>query len=281
MSEIELACHTAPWGTEGFINALSDIERSKFRGIEMTAEVVEQFEDRVAVFSEILVEHHLRLIAITAGGSMWPGMNLDEEVERGVNIARFLKNSGADLLTMSPPFPNPDDPIEDELDLMPAATAYGEIARRTMDMGVKTCLLPDINSFVDSLDALEKFIQMADPEAMRLCVDSGFLAEAEVDAPKFIKENKKRIGLVHLRDIRARDLKTKRNATKKKTRTPRANSVELGKGCLELEDFVDALLRAEFAGWGTVVFDSQRGKTLLDMARNCHKYSEQTLDLVF
>lgn len=49
MSDIELACHAAPWGRKGFINALSDIERAGFRGIEMTAEVVEEFEDRVGV----------------------------------------------------------------------------------------------------------------------------------------------------------------------------------------------------------------------------------------
>ena len=35
---------------------------------------------------------------IASGGSKWPGMNLDEEVERGVNIARFLKTANAGVL---------------------------------------------------------------------------------------------------------------------------------------------------------------------------------------
>lgn len=276
MSEIELACHTNSWGAQGFIAALSDIEAAKFRGIEMTAEVVEQFEDRVAVFREILTEHHLTLIAITAGGSMWPGMNLDEEVERGVNIARFLKNSGANALTLMPPMPNPDNPLEDELDLMPAATAYGEIARRTLELDVKTCLHPEVDSYVDTPKALEKFIQMADPEAMHLCVDIGYLAKAKVNPTSFIKENKRRIGLVHLKDIKAKDLKPRKSATSKPI-----PGVELGKGSLELQEFVDSLLDVEYTGWGTVEFDPSPSKSLLEIARSCHKYAEQTLDLVF
>ena len=279
MSEIELACHTKPWGPQGFIAALSDIETARFHGIEMTAEVVEQFEDRVAVFREILTEHHLKLIAITAGGSMWPGMNLDEEVERGVNVARFLKNSGANALTLLPPVPNPDSPLEDELDLMPAATAYGEIARRTLELDVKTCLHPETDSYVDSPKALSKFIQMADPEAMHLCADIGFLAKAKVDIVSFIKENKKRIGLIHLKDIRARDLKPRKSPPK--DGAPPTPAVELGKGCLGLQEFVDALLDVEYTGWGTVEFDARSNKSLLELARTCHKYAEQTLDLVF
>ena len=77
MSDIELACHLAPWGNLGFINALADIEHAGFRGVEATAEIVELYEDRVCVFAEILVQHRLNLVAITAGGSLWPGMNLD------------------------------------------------------------------------------------------------------------------------------------------------------------------------------------------------------------
>lgn len=281
MSDINLACHTGPWGKEGLIHSLADIERARYRGIETTAEIVEQFEDRVGVFNEILVQHRLELTAITSGGSMWPGMNLDEEVERGVNVARFLKSAGAKFLVLYPPRPNPDSPLEDEMDLLPAATAFGEIARRTLEQGVQTCLHPEMGTYVDSPKLIQKFIQMADPEAMKLCVDIGFLAEAKIGAASFIKEHKKQIAMAHLKDIKSKDLKPRKLIGKGKHKEmSKPHAVEFGKGDLELSDFVESLLDIGYAGWITVEFDTEKGKSLGQIANGCHKYAEQHLDLV-
>jgi inosose dehydratase len=281
MSDIELACHVAPWGTAGFITGLADVEAAGYRGLEMTAELVEQYEDRVGVFTEILAQHHLTLIAITAGGATWPGMNLDEEVERNLNVARFLKAAGARCLTLYPPRPNPDHPIEDDLDLMPAATAYGEIARRTLELEVFTCLHPDSGTCVDSAKTLSKFIQMADPEALKLCVDSGFLAEAGIGAASFLKEHRKRLGLVHLRDLKFRESRARKSGGGKHGKAvPQATTVELGKGQVDLPGFVNALLAVEYLGWATVELDAADRRRLGDAAQACHTYAEQKLDLV-
>lgn len=281
MSDIDLACHTAPWGKEGLIHSFSDIERARYRGIETTAEIVEQFEDRVGVFNEILVQHKLELTAITGGGSMWPGMNLDEEVERGVNVARFLKSAGARLLVLYPPRPNPDSPLEDEMDLLPAATAFGEIARRTLELGVQTCLHPEMGTYVDSPKMIQKFVQMADPEALKLCIDIGFLAEAKIPMESYIKEHKKQIALAHLKDIKTKDLKPRKLIGKGKHKEmSKPHACEFGKGDLKLADFVETLLDIGYSGWMTVEFDSEKGKTLGHLAHACHKYSEQHLDLV-
>lgn len=275
MADIELACHTAAWGDDGFINALSDIEKAGFRGIETTTGVVEQFEDRVDVFNEILVQHHMQLIAITTTPQMWPGMSLEEEVERSLNIVRFLKSANAKILTLMPPRPNPDQPIEDDADLIPVATAYGEIARRTQELGILPCLHSDVSSLVSDTKSLDKFIEYSDPAAMKLCVDISFLSMAEIPMNKFIKEHKKRIGAVHLRDIKPAAGKKKKGDTASKFQT-----VELGKGTLPLEDFVDTLLGVEFSGWATVELEKGGTKSLAQQAQASHDYAAQTLDLV-
>ncbi|HEY3321817.1 MAG TPA: sugar phosphate isomerase/epimerase [Planctomycetota bacterium] len=274
MADIELACHTAPWGDDGFINALADIEKAGFRGIETTIGVVEQFEDRVDVFNEILSQHQMQLIAITTVGAKWPGMSLEEEVERSLNIVRFLKGANAKILTLMPPRPNPDQPLEDEADLIPVATAYGEIARRTQELGILPCLHPEMGTLIDSVKMLDAFIEYSDPAAMKLCVDVGFLAAADIPQAKFIKEHKKRIAAVHLRDI-------KPSTAKKKKGEPahRFQTVELGKGTLELEEFVDTLLAAEFSGWATVELE-KGSRALQQQAIASHAYAAQTLDLV-
>lgn len=281
MSDIDLACHANAWSPAGLISAMSEIEAAGFKGLEVTAEVVEQYEDRVGVFTEILAQHHLGLTAISAGGAMWPGMNLDEEVERNLNIARFLKACDAKVLTLYPPRPNPDQPLEDELDILPAATAYGEIARRTQEVGVLTCLHPEIGTCVDSVKTLNKFLQMADPEALKICVDNGFLAEAGIPCAGFIKEFRKRLGLVHLRDLKPKEIRPPRKTHGKKHKEPaRPHSIELGKGSLELEKFVDDLLAAEYQGWATIEFEALPDRTLAEMAKASHRYAEQHLDLV-
>lgn len=280
MSDINLACHMAPWGSGGFINALSDIEAARFRGLELTVEVVEQFEDRVAVFNEILGQHRLELIAITSGGAMWPGMKLEEEVERSLRIARFLRAAGARLLTLYPPRPNPEHPIKEELDLVPVAEAYGEIARRTRELEVVTCLHPEAGTCVHDLPSLEQFLRISDPDALRLCVDSGFLAEANITVPEFLKTYGKQVGLVHLRDIRAKDLKPRKSHTRKGKEPWRPTAVELGKGNLDLNALVNALLELQYIGWATIEFDKPAHHSLKELAKACHEYAEQNLDLV-
>jgi inosose dehydratase len=274
MADIELACHTAAWGDDSFINALSDIERAGFKGIETTTGVVEQFEDRVDVFNEILVQHQIQLIAISAGGAKWPGMSLEEEVERSLNIVRFLKGANARILTLMPPQPNPDQPLEDEADLIPVATAYGEIARRTQELGILPCLHPEATSLINDQKTLDKFLEYSDPTAMKLCIDVAFLAQAEIPMAKFIKEHKKRIGNVHLRDVKPFTGKKKKGEPVQKYTT-----VELGKGILKLEDFVDTLLGVEFSGWASVELE-KGSKNLAQQALNSHNYAAQTLDLV-
>lgn len=274
MADIELACHTAAWGDDGFISSLADIERAGFVGIETATSMVEQFEDRVNVFNEILTQHRLQLIAITTTGPQWPGTSLEEEVERCLNIVRFLKAANAKVLTLMPPRPNPDQPLEDEADIIPIATAYGEIARRTLELGILPCLHPQVGSLVDSPKSLERFLESSDPAAMKLCVDIAFLAIAEIPMSRFIKEHKKRIGSVHLRDIKPSSSKRKRGDAASKFQT-----VELGKGTLKLEEFVDALLGVEFSGWATVEFE-KGGRSLAHQAGTSYEYAAHTLDLV-
>jgi inosose dehydratase len=272
MADIELACHTAAWGDDGFITSLADIEKAGFRGIETGTAMVEQFEDRVDVFNEILVQHNLQLIAISTTGAMWPGASLEEEVERSLNIVRFLKSANAKILTLAPPRPNPEQPLEDEADIIPVATAYGEIARRTLELNMLPCLHPEIGSLVSDAKSLDRFLEYSDPAAMKLCVDVAFLAMSEIPIVKFIKEHKKRVGSVHLRDI-------KPIAGRKKKGEARFQTVELGKGTLNLEEFVDTLLGVEFTGWASVELEKS-GRSLAQQALASYEYAAHTLDLV-
>ena len=141
-------------------------------------------------------------------------------------------------------------------------------------MGIVPCLHPDPCSHVNDLKRLEKFLEFSDPAAMKLCIDSSFLDQAGLPIAKFIKDNRKRIGVVHLRDIKPLPKKRKKGDL-----GPAFTTVELGKGTIDLEEFVDTLLDVEFSGWATV--ELEKGvKPLLQLATASHAYAAQTLDLV-
>ena len=153
------------------------------------------------------------------------------------------------------------------------ATAYGEIARRTQEMGILPCLHPEIGTVVPDLKALKVFLEYSDPSAMLLCLDTGFLQQGGVPAIKFIRENKGKIGSVHLRDVKPLPGKKKKDAV------PQYHTVELGKGQVELEEIVDTLLEIEFTGWATVELE-KGSKTLMAQSKNSYEYAAHELDLV-
>ena len=192
-------------------------------------------------------------------------------MERSLNIVRFLKAANAKVLTLMAPRPNPDQPLEEEGDIIPVATAYGEIARRTLELNILPCLHPDTASLVNDARSLDRFLGHSDPAAMKLCVDAGVLAMAQLPPAKFVREHRKRIGSVHLRDLKP--------GAGRRRKEPRFQTVELGRGTLDLPAFVNALLSAEFTGWTTVELE-RTGRSLAQQAAASYEYAAHTLDLV-
>ena len=103
MGDIQLACHTASWGSDNLIRAVGDISQSGYQGLEATPEIVDAFEDRPSVLQEILSQNSLSLVAISSPLAPINTMSLEEEIERNVNHARFLQMMGAKYLVIYAP----------------------------------------------------------------------------------------------------------------------------------------------------------------------------------
>ena len=82
MGEIELAFHVSAWPDEEFVMALAGIADAGFRAMECRANVVPDYEDRVQVFQEMLLQQNVTLAAIETGLRPVTAEILEEEIER-------------------------------------------------------------------------------------------------------------------------------------------------------------------------------------------------------
>lgn len=282
MVEIDLAYHTNSWGTENLVAALADIASVGFRGVETSAEVVARYEDRTLIFNEMLAQHDICLVGITAGGQPLAGMELAEEVERSVNYARFLKSTGAKILALCAPMKSGEDEAEDMVPKF--CEAFNEIGKRTLELGISTCLHPELGTLCENAKDIARFMEGTDSASVFLCPDLGHLAAASAQPEKVIKSYGKRVRHMHWKDYKPR---RKSGTAKAKGKTPHRSHasdqgkkfVELGKGEISMQKVVDALNETGFSGWATIELEHPP-RDPKECARASYVYAERVLDLV-
>lgn len=317
---MELAYHTASWGAQNFITALSDITAVGFRGIESGIGLVARFEDRLGVFEEIMKHQELELVAITGGGRNMLNEQLALEVERTINAARFMQQTNTKVLNyFAPPMPAPEafdqvpqlaapgTTLGSEFNVAPqikdlagyiqaVAEGCNEIGQRCNDLGIKFCLHPEVGTICNTKQDIEQFLKLTDAKNVNLCLDLGHLAKQGLTGGGFLNEVAKRIGYVHLKDLRLRspDRKTKGRKKADPEAQPKgaramaalaknpelAYSVALGDGFLDLEKFVAKLGDVGYSGWITVDIETAQDSTPRENAELSHKYADEQLDLV-
>ncbi|MGH7145665.1 MAG: sugar phosphate isomerase/epimerase family protein [Planctomycetota bacterium] len=317
---MELAYHTASWGSQNFVTALSDITAVGFRGIESGIGLVARFEDRLGVFEEIMKHQELELVAITGGGRNMLNDQLALEVERVINAARFMQQTNthvlnyfapqippADAFNQAPQLPAPGAALGAEFNVAPqiqdlngyvAAVAEGlnEIGQRCLDLGIKFCLHPEIGTLCDSKAEIETFLKLTDPKFVNLCVDYGHLAKRGLTGGSFLTDVGKRIGYIHIKDLKLRspDKKTKGRKKADPEAQPKGARalaaiaknpeltypVALGQGVLDLSRFIAKLGELGYSGWLTVDIESAQEGAPRENAQVSYRYADEQLDLV-
>ncbi len=258
MSDTELACDATPWGVAGFVNALTDIRRAGFTGVEAGVELVPHFEDRIHILQEMLEAESLSLVTIRTPVRQLSGGSAEEESERCLNVARFLAGMEGKLLVTTPP-PYDADSLEEEWLLF--TNLLAEVGKRCAESGIRLALNPQPGTICATRTELEKLLKSFTVKALPLAVDSAFLEAAKLAPPTFFKKYRNRLGHLYLSDLaKPRARRRKPAAKKKPARSRKSRSaarpvptrVELGKGGLKLERFVDAAHAAKYSGWVTV-----------------------------
>jgi sugar phosphate isomerase/epimerase len=258
MSDVELACDATPWGVDGFVNALNFIRRAGFTGVEGGVELVPVFEDRIHILQEMLASENLSLVSIRTNVRELSGGRAEEESERCLNVARFLKAIECPLLILTPP-PYAEETFEEEWLLF--TNLLSEVSRRCEETDIKLLLNPQPGTIVGTRSELELILKSFAVKTLPLAVDAAFLGRARLSAASFFKKYKSRTGHLYLSDL----AKEKKNAKKKSKSKAKAKvtrvvvaghlvpaRVSLGQGHINLDRFVDAAHAIKFSGWVSV-----------------------------
>jgi len=249
MSDTELACDATPWGVAGFVNALTDIRRAGFTGVEAGVELVPAFEDRVHILQEMLDAESLALVTVRTQVRQLSGGSAEEESERCLNVARFLNGMEGKLLVITPP-PYDEEAIEEEWLLF--TNLLNEVGKRCEETGLKMSLNPQPGTIVATRADLEKLLKSFTVKALPLAIDSAFLEMGRLAPPTFFKKYRNRLGHLYISDLqkaRGKKGKTKRSQAGDR---PEARRSELGKGAINLQRFVESAHSAKYSGWVTV-----------------------------
>jgi sugar phosphate isomerase/epimerase len=279
--DTELACDIAPWGPGGFVNALTDVRRAGFAGIEGGVELVPAFEDRVHVLKEMLEAESLTLVTIRVALRNLSGGSAEEEGERCLNVARFLHGMGCKLLVLVPP-PSAPDAAEEEWLLF--ANLLAEAGRRAGEFNVRVVVAPEQGTIVGTRGELERLAKGFPAKDLPLAVDAGFLAASGLAIAGFFRKYKARLAYLYLSDVALKSGKAAaaaRKAKGKKAKKAPAAKVILGKGSVNVGRFLDAATAAKYQGWVTVrLKHSEVQRDASGAATRAYRIAAEALDLV-
>lgn len=252
MSDSELACDVTPWGSGEFVNALSDVRRAGYSGVEIGVELVPPFEDRVHILKEMLDAERLGLAAIRVPLRQLSGGFAEEETERCLNVVRFLRGMGCKLLVLTAP-PAHAGSAEEEWLLFGSLVA--EVCKRAGEGQARVALAPARGTICASAPQLAKVLRMKAASGLGVAVDSAYLADSRIAPAGFLRKHRRRLAYLYLSHVIAPPAKGKaKKKAKGKTSRRRRTGARPQRPVVSggVKRFLDAATACKYSGWVTI-----------------------------
>jgi inosose dehydratase len=270
MSNIRFGYAAITWGNEER-EAIDDVAAAGFPGIQFRANAVTDFKP--SELKELLAEHKLTFVALSSGE-----VSLDEpeadQIAKHVANAQFVKNSGGlylQILDKLKSYPRSATPDECKR----LGRLLTELGKRTADLGIPLGYHNHLNTLSENPANMDLILENADPNYVKLELDTAHLVAGGGDPAKAIEKYNDRILFLHLKDIR--DIPAD---------TPKAKYpfefVELGRGRVDLPSVFAAVNKVKFHGWAIVELDRvpDKSRTPKESAIISKTYLEQKIGIV-
>jgi inosose dehydratase len=270
MSNIRFGYAAITWGNEER-QAIDDVAAAGFPGIQFRANAVTDFKP--SELKELLAEHKLTFVALSSGE-----VSLDEpeadQIAKHVANAQFVKNSGGlylQILDKLKSYPRSATPDECKR----LGRLLTELGKRTADLGIPLGYHNHLNTLSENPANMDLILENADPNYVKLELDTAHLVAGGGDPAKAIERYNDRILFLHLKDIR--DIPAD---------TPKAKYpfefVELGRGRVDLPSVFAAVNKVKFHGWAIVELDRvpDKSRTPKESAIISKTYLEQKIGIV-
>ena len=230
--------------------AIEDIRSLGFRGIQLRANVVQEFGG-AAELRDLLEKHQLKMIALSSGGvRIDPALQAEELAKHTAN-AKFVHDVGGLYLQVTDE--RPKDRAITAADYKRLGRLISEIGKRTADLGVSLGYHNHMGSLGEHPEEVEQILEAADPRYAKLELDVAHYFQGGGDPAKAIEKYNDRLLFLHIKDV---EPAPPDSAAKRPYRF-----VELGRGKVDLPAVFEALCKVNFRGWAIVELDVVPDKT--------------------
>ncbi len=183
-----------------------------------------------------------------------------EETEKEfIRELDFLKKMGADRINVSEQsysIQGKDIPVLDEKvqytgeEWEKLCTGLNDLGKIAADRGFLLCFHHHMGTGVQSVEETAYLLEHTKPGSVYLCFDSGHFTFAGEDPLFILKKYTDRIGHVHLKDVRAEQLKKAKEEHWSFLKAVREGTFTVpGDGCVDFDSIFEILIQAGYEGW--------------------------------
>ena len=222
--------------TFGDINrAIAEISQAGYQAIELFDGNLVEYEGKLGELRNRLNDAELSLLAVYSGGNFVFSEILPEELWRMRKAADLGAEMGARHFVVGGGSKR-TVPASDE-DYTRLASTLDQIVGLAEERGLLAHYHPHLTTMAETPEQIRKIFALS---RICFCPDTAHLAAGGGDPAKLILEHANRIKYVHLKDFR---------------RDPFA-FLPLGKGELDMNAILEALITIKYAGWIAVELDA-------------------------
>jgi inosose dehydratase len=265
-SEIKIGYAAITWGGNDR-QAIEDISAVGYPGIQLRANAVTEFPDPHSL-RDLLAQHKLELVALSSGTAPLDPAVRQSTIDTHVKNARYLKEAGGKYLQVIGG--SLKDRAYTAQDYQYEGQMLTDIGRRVADYGIQTGFHNHMDTIGQAPDATAAILAAADPQYVKLELDTGHYAQGGGDPAAAIRTYASRLLFMHLKDVRNNSGKSG------------YEFCELGTGRVDFPAIFSALAAIHFRGWGVVELDGERPgatRTPKDSAGISKTYLQQKIGI--
>jgi sugar phosphate isomerase/epimerase len=217
------------------LKILDTLARLDYTGFETNANSLKSRFDQAAQCRREFEAHHMRLVALHNGATLYPKEKIPSDIESLRPVASASAEMGAKHIIISDGrLPRTGGKLD--LDAVHVWTGgMNELGKAMKAEGVQLCYHNHQLEFEDNPSLMSYLLNETDPKLVMLNFDVGH-ATGWIDTAAFSREHFRRIAIYHIKDEKV-------DAEKKHTYTP------LGEGQTNLPGVFAPLLNSDWEGW--------------------------------
>ncbi len=265
---------------------LAEMVEAGYEGTEYGTDLPAEAE----ALRAMLAPHGLTLASMFCWISLEDPDRQPAEIERALGIARTLSamevrelilgmRGSARRIALAGRVPRDGSASLSGRQWRVLADGIHTLARACEPLGVRLAVHPHAGSYVETRAELETLFGVTDAKALGLCVDAGHLVYGGADPVEVVEAYGPRVWYVHIKDVNPSVLAlSSQNGLGFLGALRSYIFCDLGRGCVDLRRFMDALRKVNFSGWMVIEQDTSP-QSPLETARANRRYLQETFGL--